>query len=179
MLAKIIADVINLPICQIALGGISDASFLEGHSFTYTGSEPGYIAKAVTQMGCTNGIIFLDEIDKISKTDKGKELEHALLHITDFTQNHDFRDKYMPEIPIDLSDHIFIYSMNSTKNMDKALLSRIPIIHFDGYTSEQKIEIIQKFLLPEILKNYDFLSTDIMIPIDTAKLLIKNIQEEE
>jgi ATP-dependent Lon protease len=179
MLAKVIAEVLNLPIQQLALGGVTDSSYLEGHSFTYTGSEPGCIAKGMIQMGFTNGIFFLDEIDKISKTEKGKEIEHALLHITDFTQNNDFRDKYMPEIPINLSDCIFIYSMNSTRGVDPALISRIPVIKFDGYTHNEKIDMIQNFLLPEINKNYNFSDDEIIISPKTATYLIKKISEED
>jgi len=176
MLANIIADALNLPISRIAMGGITDSSFLEGHSFTYLGSEPGHIAKSVIKTGCTNGIIFFDEIDKIPKTSKGNEIEYALLHITDFTQNHEYRDRYMSEIPIDLSNCIFIYSMNNEKNIDSTLRSRIPIFHFDGYTKEEKVEIINRFLLPEILKNYNL--RDVIINDKTARYLITRTHEE-
>jgi len=178
MLANIIADVLKLPIGQIALGGAHDSSFLEGHSFTYFGAEPGKIVKTIINMGSNNGIIYFDEIDKISKNDKGNEVEHSLLHITDFTQNHDFRDKYMPEIPIDLSNYIFIYSMNSTHNMDPVLLSRIPMIHFSGYTPEQKIVITKNHILPDILKNYNLNDEDVTIDDTTLCYLISKIKEE-
>lgn len=176
MLANIIADALKLPIARIAMGGITDSSFLEGHSFTYLGSEPGYITKSVIRMGCTNGIIFFDEIDKIPKTDKGNEIEYALLHITDFTQNHDYRDKFIVEVPINLSNNIFIYSMNDERMIDPTLRSRIPIFHFDGYTSEEKIELVQRFLLPEILKNYDL--SDVTISTESTKYLINKTHEE-
>src|SRR5690606_11028767 len=127
-------------------------------------------------MGCTNGIIFFDEIDKIPKTDKGNEIEYALLHITDFTQNHDYRDKFIVEVPINLSNNIFIYSMNDERMIDPTLRSRIPIFHFDGYTSEEKIELVQRFLLPEILKNYDLY--DVTIPTESTKYLINKTHVE-
>jgi len=178
MLARIIADAIGLPMQQISLGGVTNSNFLEGHSYTYTGSDPGCIAKALIQMECTNGIIYLDEIDKISRSDKGKELEHSLLHITDFTQNHDFRDKYLPEIPINLSNCIFIYSMNSTKGIDPALISRMPIINFDGYTPTEKITLVQEYLLPEILKNYNLDSSEVVIHDNVITYIINNIHEQ-
>jgi ATP-dependent Lon protease len=179
MIANVISEGLGLPMEKISLGGMTDSSFLEGHGFTYIGSEPGCIVKALTKMGCTNGIIYLDELDKISKSDKGKEIEHSLLHITDFTQNHDFKDKYMPEIPVNLSDCIFICSMNTIEELDSALLSRIPVVKFNGYTSTQKIIILQNYLLPEVLTNYGMSVIDFIITNDVAKYLIENIREED
>jgi len=178
MIAKVVSDVLNLPIEQISLGGMTDSSFLEGHGFTYIGSEPGCIVKSIIKMKHTNGIIFLDELDKISKTERGKEIEYCLLHITDFTQNHDYRDKYLSEIPIDLSNYIFIYSMNTIEELDNALASRIPLIKFDGYTSKQKIDIVQNFILPELLANYGITKNDIIIPNDVISYMVQNINEE-
>ena len=179
MIAKILSEVLKIPMEQISLGGVTDSSFLEGHNFTYVGSEPGCIVKAAIRMKYTNGIIFLDELDKISKSDKGKEIEHSLLHITDFTQNHNFRDKYMPEIPIDLSDFIFIYSMNTIEELDYALASRIPIIKFDGYNPKQKKDILMKYILPEILKNYGITMNELIFLEDTAEYLINNVKETD
>ena len=189
MMAYVLAEVLEIPIEIISLGGITDSSFLEGHSFTYIGSQPGCIVKAITRMKCTNGIIYFDELDKISKTNWGKEIEHALLHITDFTQNHNFRDKYIPEIPIDISNCIFLYSMNQINELDTALVSRIPVLHFQGYTLQEKITIIKNFLLPEILKEYSLKEyslkeysltvLDITIDTPTSEYLIKNIKEED
>ena len=179
MIAQIIAQAMDLPMQQISLGGITDSSFLEGHDFTYLGSEPGCITKAVIQMGFTNGIIFLDEIDKISKTSHGRELEHSLLHVIDFVQNHSYRDKYMPNIPINLSNFIFIVSMNSTHNMDHALLSRIPIINFPGYTVQNKLIIAEKFIMPELLDNYHINRDSIIVPPEIMKDLINRVPEED
>jgi ATP-dependent Lon protease len=178
LFARGLSEALGLPLQQISLGGATDAAFLEGHGFTYTGSEPGMIAKSLMRMKCTNGIFFIDEVEKTSKTNYGKELEHSLLHILDFTQNSDFRDKYMPDIPIDLSSSIFILSMNSTKDMDSALISRIPLVHVEGYTTDEKIIILQKHLLPEILDNYKFRRDDITINKSTAKRLIYRVKEE-
>lgn len=152
MLVRVLANALGLPMYQISLGGITDSSVLEGHSFTYVGSRPGLMVKGLINMGCTNGIIFFDEIDKISKTHNGKEVEDALLHIVDFTQNHEFRDKYLSEIPVDLSDIFFIYSMNSTDDINKTLLSRIPIINLPGYNLQQRYCILMQHILPDILK---------------------------
>lgn len=178
MIVGILAEELNLPKEQIALGGVTDSCFLEGHNFTYVGSSPGAIVKSIVKMGYTNGIIYLDEIDKISKTDKGKEIEHCLLHITDFTQNHDFRDKYISEIPINLSNYVFIYSMNSIRELDSALASRIPVVKFDGYNLMEKCEIVKKFLLPELLPNYDLNEADVIITDDAVRYLVKVVRED-
>lgn len=177
LIASTLAETFGLSMQQISLGGVTDSSFLEGHGFTYSGSEPGCIVKALIKNGCTNGFIYFDEIDKISRTEKGLEIQHALLHITDFTQNNNFRDKYMPEIPINLSNVFFIYSMNSTNNIDPILLSRIPIIKLEGYTNKEKITILNKYLLPETAKNYNMKDNDIIITPNVAEYLINNIKE--
>lgn len=177
MIARALAEILELPLEQFSMGGAYDASFLEGHGFTYEGSEPGIIVKSLINMKYTNGIFFIDEAEKTSSR-HSRELEHALLHIIDFTQNHDFRDKYMPEIPIDLSNNTFILSMNSTAGMDAALISRIPIITFDGYTAEEKQHILQDFILPEILENYGFKKGDLTLNKATTKYLINKTPEE-
>lgn len=178
LFARGIADALCLPFQQLSLGGASDSSYLEGHGFTYSGSEPGMIIKSLIQMKYTNGVFFIDEVDKTSKTYHGKELEHSLLHILDFTQNHDFRDKYMPEISVDLSGCIFILSMNDTLLMDNALISRIPIININGYTVDDKITILQSYILPECIANYGFKPNDIIISKASAKHLIYIVKEE-
>jgi ATP-dependent Lon protease len=177
MFARSLSQALDIPMQQLSLGGATNSAYLEGHNFTYSGSEPGMIARGLIDMKYNNGIFFIDEAEKTSKTAHGRELEHALLHIIDFTQNHDFRDKYMPEIPIDLSNCIFILSMNSTKGMDGALISRIPIIHLDGYNIADKVIMID-YLLPDICVNYGFKTGDITISKKTAQYLIKNVVEE-
>lgn len=150
---RTLGQALDIPFVQISLGGTTDSSYLDGHGYTYEGATPGMIAKAVMQMGCKNGIIFFDEIDKLSESDKGKEVAWNLLHITDFSQNNDFRDKYLCDIPIDLSKIWFIYSMNDDSFMDKALRDRMPIIKVPGYTKEDKIIISREYIIPRIMKN--------------------------
>ncbi|MEM0354025.1 MAG: AAA family ATPase [Thermoplasmata archaeon] len=178
LMVRVLANVLKFPLEIIALGGVTNASFLEGHAFTYVGSEPGCIVKALIRMKYTNGIILFDEIDKISKTEHGKEIEHSLLHIIDFTQNHDFRDKYMPEIPINLSNIIFIFSMNNVNGIDTTLLNRIPIIHFDGYTERQKVEIVEKYIIPELLDDKGIGREEILFSREVIEHLVRNVKED-
>lgn len=150
---RTLSQALNIPFVQISLGGTTDSAYLDGHGYTYEGATPGMIAKAVMQMKCNNGIIFFDEIDKLSESDKGKEVAWNLLHITDFSQNNDFRDKYLCDIPIDLSKIWFIYSMNDDSFMDKALRDRMPIIKVSGYKKSEKVIISKEYIIPRIMKN--------------------------
>lgn len=150
---RTLAEALDIPFVQISLGGMTDSSYLDGHSYTYEGATPGIIAKALMEMQYSNGIIFFDEIDKLSESEKGKEVAWNLLHITDFTQNNNFRDKYLCDIEIDLSKIWFIYSMNDDTFMDKALKDRLPIIKVPGYDKKDKLIIAKEYIIPKILKN--------------------------
>jgi ATP-dependent Lon protease len=151
---NVLSKSINLPFFQINAAGMKDSSFLLGYNFTYEGSAPGAIMQALASMKCKNGIIYFDEFDKISPTDHGMEISRALLHITDFTQNHKFHDRYISEqIDIDLSSIWFIYSMNDKNCINPTLRDRISIIEIDGYTTDDKRQIMHKYLLPAALVN--------------------------
>lgn len=158
---KTLAKALNIPFTQISVGGTKDSSFLDGHSYTYVGATPGMIAKSLMKMKCNNGIIFFDEIDKLSDSEQGKEVAWNLLHITDFSQNNEFRDKYLMDIPIDLSKTWFIYSMNDDTNMDSALRDRMPVIKVKGYNSAEKVKIAEQYMIPKIIKNLGMLDTDV------------------
>lgn len=169
---RTLATALNIPFYQISLGGTTDASYLDGHSYTYEGACPGIIAKAIMQMKCTNGILFFDEIDKLSESEKGKEVAWNLLHITDFSQNNDFRDKYLCDISIDLSKLWFVYSMNDDNLMDNALKDRIPIINVNGYGNDDKITICKKHLIPNILKNINLNANNVIFDDGALRHLV-------
>jgi ATP-dependent Lon protease len=170
---RTLSEALNIPFVQISLGGTQDSSYLDGHSYTYEGATPGIIAKSIIQMGCNNGIIFFDEIDKLSNSSKGKEVAWNLLHITDFSQNNDFRDKYLCDVSIDLSKIWFIYSMNTIKNMDKALKDRMPIIRVHGYKNNDKIKIAKNYIMPKILKKLGLNNNDIKFDDEILEYIIK------
>lgn len=151
---NVLSKSINLPFFQINAAGMKDSSFLLGYNFTYEGSTPGAIVQALASMKCKNGIIYFDEFDKISTTDHGMEISKALLHITDFTQNHKFHDRYISEqIDIDLSSIWFIYSINNKNSINTTLRDRISIIEIEGYNADDKKIIMRKHLLPAALDN--------------------------
>tara|TARA_B110000967_G_scaffold209718_1_gene267269 strand:+ start:2069 stop:5320 length:3252 start_codon:yes stop_codon:yes gene_type:complete len=141
---------ISRPFNFIALGGSSNGSSLEGHGFTYMNSTWGKIVDVLMESKCMNPIIYIDELDKVSKTEQGKEIFGILTHLIDSTQNDCFQDKYFSGIDIDISKALFIFSYNDPEEIDKVLLDRIHRIKFDNLTIADKIIIVNKFLLPEI-----------------------------
>ncbi len=142
------------PFAFIALGGSSNGSLLDGHNYTYVGSTWGKIVDILMETKCMNPIIFIDELDKVSKTEQGKEIIGILTHLTDSTQNSSFQDKYFNNIDIDLSKVLFIFSYNDASLIDKILLDRIHRVKFDNLTLDEKLVIVNKFLLPDISKKF-------------------------
>lgn len=171
---KVLAKAVSLSFTSISLGGMSDSDHFVGHSFTYEGSRPGIIVDSLIQMKSLNGIIFLDEIDKISKTTHGEEISKMLLHLCDFTQNHEFCDKYLGnDIKINLSQMWFIYSLNYKHLIDKTLLDRLTIIEVAGYSDKQKKEMTLQYLLPASLKNINLTKGDITFSDEALNYIIE------
>ena len=142
------------PFAFIALGGSSNGSLLDGHNYTYVGSTWGKIVDILMETKCMNPIIFIDELDKVSKTEQGKEIIGILTHLTDSTQNSSFQDKYFNNIDIDLSKVLFIFSYNDVSLIDKILLDRIHRVKFNNLTLDEKLVIVKNFLLPDISKKF-------------------------
>lgn len=173
-LIQSIAKAIKMPFSSISMGGASDGSFLNGHNYTYEGSRPGCIVDSLISMGSLGGILFFDEVDKISKTRSGEEISKTLLHITDFTQNHNFTDKYLGNsFKINLSHMWFFYSLNYVGLIDKTLADRIPIINMEGYDNKQKKEMAFKYLIPDALKNINISDKDIMFSPESIDYIIQ------
>ena len=158
-----IAKAIDKPFIFISLGGATDASFLEGHSYTYEGSIYGRIVNGLISCQCMNPIIYFDELDKISQTYKGDEITNILVHLTDPIQNSHFRDKYFHGIDIDLSKVTFIFSFNDPKNVNPILLDRITCIETKYLLLSEKINIVNNYLLPDMLKDINLKNDDINI----------------
>lgn len=149
------------PFTFIALGGSCNGSTLEGHGFTYLNSTWGAISTALMDAGCKNLIIYFDEADKISK-EHGSEINGILTHLTDYTQNDGFQDRFFPGIPLDVSKVLFILSYNDPESIDKVLLDRIHRIKFENLTIEEKIVIARDYMIPNITKNMGLTDTVIM-----------------
>lgn len=159
------------PFAFIAIGGDANSSSLVGHSYTYVGSTWGQLSQILMDKKCMNPVILLDEVDKISKTENGKELSGILTHLLDPSQNDEFQDKYFTGVPLDLSRVLFILSYNDPSAIDKILLDRVHRIKFDSLTVEDKIVIAKNHLLPEIYKKVG-LENMIHFSDDTIKFII-------
>lgn len=147
-----ICKALGRPFIPISLGGASDSSFLEGHSFTYEGSIPGKIAESLIQAKCMNPVFYFDELDKVSNTHKGQEIINLLVHLIDPSQNNHFRDKYFHGISLDLSRATFIFSFNDSSLINHILLDRITVVETEGLDVEQKLIVAKKHLIPSIEK---------------------------
>jgi ATP-dependent Lon protease len=141
---------VSRPFSFIAIGGSSNGSTLDGHNYTYVGSTWGRIVDILMETKCMNPIIFIDELDKVSKTENGKEIIGILTHLIDPTQNDTFQDKYFNGIDLDLSKALFIFSYNDIESIDKILLDRIHRVKFEHLSLSDKLIITKKYLLPEI-----------------------------
>ena len=159
------------PFAFIAMGGASNGSSLEGHGYTYMNSTWGRIVDILMETKCMNPIIYIDELDKVSNTENGKEIIGILTHLIDPTQNDSFQDKYFTGIDIDLSKVLFIFSYNNAELIDKILLDRIHRIKFDNLSLNDKKVIVRKYILPEINEKMGF-DNIIEIDDDTIEYII-------
>jgi ATP-dependent Lon protease len=174
-----ISKILNRPFAFIALGGATDSSFLEGHSYTYEGSMWGKIVQILIDSKCMNPVIYFDELDKISDTPKGEEIAGILTHLTDTTQNSQFHDKYFAEIDFDLSKCLFIFSYNDESKINPILKDRMYRIQTKGYDKKQKTIISNDYLLPKIREQVCFHKEDIIIPDETVHYMIDHFCNKE
>ena len=174
-----IAKALGRPFAFIALGGAGDASFFDGHNYTYEGSKWGRIVDILIQCKSMNPIFYFDELDKISDTSKGQEIVHLLTHLTDSSQNSTFNDNYFSGIDFDLSKALFIFSFNDESLVDPILKDRMNVINTDGFDPKDKLKIANEYLLPTIYDGFKIDPKDILFSEATITDIIKNYTNSE
>ena len=168
-----ISKVLNRPFAFISLGGASDSAYFDGHSYTYEGSHWGRIVQILQDSKCMNPVIYFDELDKVSDTQKGDEIIHMLTHLTDSSQNSLFQDNYFPGINLDLSKVLFIFSYNDESRVNKILKDRMYVIHTKGFKTGEKIKISREYLLPDIVNTFAFKEDEITFSDEILKEMVE------
>jgi ATP-dependent Lon protease len=173
-----VAKAIQWPFQFVSLGGDSDATSYVGHQVVYEGSHCGKIVNCLVAAKSMSLVLMFDEVDKISKTAKGEEVQNLLIHLTDPVQNADFEDKYLAGLPLDLGRVMLAFSANYLENLDPVLLDRMTVIELKGYDLKQKATIAEQYLLPQALKEVD-LAEKIGFSKDVLSYIIENYAKEE
>ena len=174
-----ISKILGRDFVFIPLGGATDSSFLEGHSYTYEGSTFGKIVQALRDCGSMNPIFFFDELDKVSNTARGEEIIGILTHLTDSSQNNMFHDKYYSELSFDLSRAMYFFSFNNENDVNPILLDRMFKIKVKGYGTSDKVAIANKHLIPKARKDYGFNEEEILFTNDALVEIIEKYSGDE
>jgi len=166
------------PFASLPLGGSTNGAILEGHSYTYLGSTWGRIVDILMETKCMNPIIYIDEIDKISHTEHGREIIGILTHLTDSSQNTEFTDRYFAGIKLDLSKALIVFSYNDIERVDRILRDRITEIEVKPLTKTEKIKITKNYLLPNILEAVGYNEEDIVLSSELIEFIIEEYTYE-
>ena len=175
-IARSVARALNKSYVRISLGGVHDESEIRGHRKTYIGAMPGRIAQGLKQAGVSNPVMLLDEVDKIGSDYKGDPFA-ALLEVLDSEQNNKFRDNYV-EIPLDLSEVLFIATANSVQTIPRPLLDRMDLIEINSYTENEKFHIARNHLIPKQLEHNGLKSRQMTITDNGLHKLISEYTRE-
>lgn len=175
-IAKSLATAMDKSYVRISLGGVHDEAEIRGHRKTYIGSMPGRIAHGLQQAGSKNPLMLLDEIDKVSNGNKG-DTYSALLEVLDSEQNMNFRDHYL-EVPLDLSEVLFVATANSVQNIPRPLLDRMELIEVNSYTENEKVHIANRHLIPKQLQAHGLTEKELVLSKSAIEKMARNYTKE-
>ena len=178
MIAMELGKSLGLPFAKINLAGVDDNSILIGHSSTYSGSNYGLIVKKMTETQAPRCIIFFDELDKTATHHGRNEIFDVLIHVTDSTTNSQFNDKFFQDISFPLNKVLFVFSFNNKEKIDPILLDRMEIIKVDPYSTEDKLNIVNKYLIKEIKNDIGIQDLNVKISDPNIVYLIETFTSE-